>query len=86
MSGIGRLLRNENRIDFSALWKRAMTISAILMLIAVGALVVRGLNLGIEFEGGASWEVRSAEVTSDQLQSVLEPLGLGDARIQRVAN
>ena len=86
MSGIGRLLRNENRIDFPALWKRAVTISAVLLLVAVGSLVARGLNLGIEFEGGASWEVRSAEVTSDQLQSVLEPLGLGDARIQRVAN
>jgi len=86
MSSIGRLLRNENRIDFPGLWKRALTISAVLLLVAVGSLVVRGLNLGIEFEGGASWEVRSAEVTSDQLQSVLEPFGLGDARIQRVAN
>ena len=86
MSAIGRLLRNENNISFPSLWKRALTISAVLLAIALGALLFRGLNLGIEFEGGASWEVRSAEVTSDQLQSALEPLGLADARIQKVAN
>lgn len=86
MSGIGRLLRNENNINFPGLWKRALTVSAVLILIALGALLFRGLNLGIEFEGGASWEVRSSDVTQDQLQSALEPLGLGDARIQEVAN
>lgn len=86
MSAIGRLLRNENRVDFPALWKRALAGSAVLLLVAVGALAIRGLNLGIEFEGGASWEVRSSEVDADDLRSVLEPLGLGDARIQEVAN
>lgn len=86
MSAIGALLRNENDFDFAALWKRTIAVSALLTLVAVGALVVRGLNLGIEFEGGASWEVRSAEVTSDELEAALEPFGLGTARIQRVAN
>lgn len=84
MSAVGRLLRNDNRINFPGLWKRTLTGSAILLLIAVGGLVFQGLNLGIEFEGGASWEVRSAEVTPDQLQEALEPLGLGNARIQNV--
>ena len=86
MSAVGRLLRNENKIDFPGLWKRGLIISAALILIALGALLFRGLNLGIEFEGGASWEVRSADVTSDELKSALEPVGLGDARIQKVAN
>jgi preprotein translocase subunit SecF len=84
MSAVGRLLRNENRIDFPSLWKRSLTASAVLFVVAVGALAFLGLNLGIEFEGGASWEVRSAEVTSEKLQSSLEPLGLGNARIQNV--
>lgn len=86
MSAIGRLLRNENRIDFTALWKRGLMLSGALLLIAVGSLLFRGLNLGIEFEGGASWEVRSAAVGSDDLQEALEPFGLGNARIQQVAN
>lgn len=86
MSAIGRLLRNENRIDFAGLWRRALTGSGVLLLIAIGALIFGGLNLGIEFEGGASWEVRSADATADDLRAALEPLGLGDARVQKVAN
>lgn len=86
MSGIGALLRNENRIVFPKLWRPALIVSAVLLTIAVGSLLVQGLNLGIEFEGGASWEVRSATADADDLRSALEPLGLGDARIQQVAN
>ncbi len=86
MSAMSRLLRNENRVEFSGLWKRALSISAVLVLIAIGALFIRGLNLGIEFEGGASWEVRSPETSADELREALEPFGLGDARIQQVAN
>ena len=86
MSAIARLLRNENRIDFPGLWKRALMVSAALLLVAIGSLIFRGLNLGIEFEGGASWEVRSASTDSDELRDALAPFSLGDARVQQVAN
>jgi len=86
MSALGRLLRNENRIDFPRLWRPATIVSAVLIVIAVASLLVQGLNLGIEFEGGASWEVRSSLVDADDLRDALEPLGLGDARVQQVAN
>lgn len=86
MSGIGRLLRNQNKIDFPSIWKRGLIFSGALLFIAIGALLFRGLNLGIEFEGGASWEVRSAEIGADDLREALEPMGLGDARVQQVAN
>lgn len=86
MSRIGAILRNENRIDFAALWKRALIGSAVLLLIAIGGLIFRGLNLGIEFEGGASWEVSSPTIDTEQIRSALEPLGLGNARVQQVAN
>lgn len=86
MSGIGALLRNENKIDFPSKWRPALMVSSVLLVIAIGSLIFQGLNLGIEFEGGASWEVRSGEVTADELSEALEPLGLGDARIQQVAN
>lgn len=86
MSPIGALLRNENKIDFPRYWRPTTIVSSILVLIAIGALLFQGLNLGIEFEGGASWEVRSATIDADDLRDALEPLGLGDARIQQVAN
>ena len=83
---IRALLRNENNIDFPRFWKPAGMASGVLLLVAIGALLIGGLNLGIEFEGGASWEVRSGTVTSDELRDALEPFGLGDARVQQVAN
>jgi len=86
MTGFGSILRNENRIDFPGLWNRVMIASAVLLLIAIGALIFRGLNLGIEFEGGASWEVSSPTIDTEQIRDALEPLGLGNARVQQVAN
>ena len=86
MSAIGRLLRNQNRIDFPRLWRPAIIVSSLLLAIAIISLVAQGLNLGIEFEGGASWEVRSSTIDADDISEALEPLGLGDARVQQVAN
>lgn len=86
MSAVGRLLRNENNLNFPGMWKRALTVSGVLLAIAIGSLIFQGLNLGIEFEGGASWEVRSATVEADDLRGALEPFGIGNARVQQVAN
>jgi len=86
MSGLGHLLRNENDYDFPAWWKRTLTVSAVLLAIAIGALLFRGFNLGIEFEGGASWTVTSSDTSADELRDALAPLGLDDARVQQVSN
>ena len=86
MSAVARLLRNENNLNFPGMWKRALTVSGVLLAIAIGSLIFQGLNLGIEFEGGASWEVRSATVEADDLRGALEPFGIGNARVQQVAN
>lgn len=74
------------RIAFAPLWKKAMIGSLVLVAIALVSLLARGLNLGIEFEGGASWELRSGEVNTDDLREALAPFGLDDARIQEVGN
>lgn len=65
-----------------------MGVFAIVSGILVGGSVVAtsalGLNFGIDFAGGYEIQVKFAEATSEaQVQSALEPLGLGDARIQR---
>lgn len=60
-----------------------LTISAILLLISVSSLVIRGLNLGIDFTGGNLFELRFAEaVTTGQIREVLNGLGLGNSRVQ----
>lgn len=86
MTAVRAILRNENRIDFPRLWKPVLSLSAAVLVVVLVTLFVSGLNLGIEFEGGASWEVRSDTASISDLRDGLEPFGLADARIQKVAN
>ena len=49
--------RGENSWDILRLSRKVLIGSAIAVLVCVVALLVRGLNLGIEFEGGSVWEI-----------------------------
>ncbi len=49
--------RGENSWDILRLSRKVLLGSAAAVLICVVALFVRGLNLGIEFEGGSVWEI-----------------------------
>ena len=40
--------------------KRWAILSGVLILLSFAALFTRGLNFGIDFEGGTSWQVRMA--------------------------
>jgi len=84
MSVLGRLNRGETNINFMKWWKRGLVFSAILVLVSVVSLSTRGLNLGIDFEGGVSWEVSAPGVSVDEARSALVPLGEGGAKIQIV--
>ncbi|MDG4951080.1 protein translocase subunit SecD [Weeksellaceae bacterium KMM 9724] len=61
----------DAKYDFLKFKKTAYIISAVLLLISVGSLVTRGLNLGIEFQNGREYKVRfdqpvaSNEVAAD---------------------
>ncbi len=49
--------RGENSWDILRVARKVILGSALLVLVCVVALLVRGLNLGIEFEGGSVWEI-----------------------------
>ena len=76
MGVIGDLYRNKTDIDFPKVFRPMLVVSTILVVASIVSLVWRGLNLSIEFEGGASWEVPSETLTLDQAESVLQ--GRGD--------
>lgn len=83
MSKLGQLSRGETNIDFVGLRKRWFTISATLIAISLLALAVRGLNLGLEFQGGTLVQVQNeAGLEIQDVRDALAPLGLSDARIQ----
>ena len=84
MSMLGRLYRGENDIDFKKWWRRGLVFSAILIVISVLSLFTRGLNLGIDFEGGISWEIKAPGVSVGEARSALAGVGEGGAKIQQV--
>lgn len=86
MSAITRLYRGENNYNFTKLWRWGVRLSAALFVISIISLATRGLNLGIDFEGGLSWQVKAPGVTVEQARDVLTPLGLGEAKVQIVGS
>jgi len=84
MTTRSQLYRNQANIDFRTWWKRGAVISLVLVLVAGGAWIFKGLNLGIEFEGGVSWEFRSDDLSTEEIRDALEPVGQDDARIQKL--
>jgi preprotein translocase subunit SecF len=95
MSGFGqRLYRGEVSYDFISKWKTWFAISAVLLIVAIGALFFRGLNLGIEFRGGADFAIPNATCSVADARAVAEAetggqtivtvAGSGTMRVQTV--
>jgi preprotein translocase subunit SecF len=84
MGYLQRIHRGENVVDFPRLWRPAVILSAMLLLIGVVSIVTRGFNWSIDFEGGTQWEVRAPEVSVAEARDFLRPLGEGESKIQIV--
>jgi SecD/SecF fusion protein len=71
------------QIDFMRKRYLWFAISGAIVLLGAGALVVRGLNLGIDFKGGSqlTFKTPAAHTTGD-VRQVLAPQGYADAVIQ----
>ena len=73
----------RTNFDFTGRPWRWAILSGTVILIGLIAIFTRGLNLGIDFEGGTSWQVpvkgKSASVAD--VRNVVQPLGLGDAKV-----
>ena len=86
MNWMSRLNRGQTTIDFLRWWKRGLAISAVLVVVSIVSLATRGLNLGIDFEGGVSWEVQAPGVSVEEARSGLESVGEAQAKIQIVGS
>jgi preprotein translocase subunit SecF len=68
---------------FMATRKRWYTVSAVLILVSLGSLAVRGLNFGIDFTGGVVMEFAFPQAASiEKVRGELEKAGFGDAAVQ----
>lgn len=80
-----RLYRGETTIDFYGRRKYGLIVSGIVLLVMFGSLVLQGLNLGIDFKGGVSFEVQTNKtLTSDRAREILTSLDVSaeNAKIQ----
>ncbi|WP_406859742.1 protein translocase subunit SecF [Streptomyces sp. HUAS MG47] len=87
-----RLNRGEVVYDFIGNRRIWYGISVLITITAIAALAVRGLNMGIEFQGGAVFTTPKSEVSVSQAQEfveeasghevIVQKLGEGQLRIQ----
>jgi preprotein translocase subunit SecF len=82
MSIVSRLASYDDDIDFRQVWKVGTTLSLLVLVVSIGAIFARGLNLGIDFEGGASWDVPSSDLSVEDVRDALRSEGEGGAKIQ----
>ena len=83
MSAWRRLTRGETKIDFVGHRRRWFILSSILIAVSLASFGLRGLSLGIEFEGGLGIQSPNpAGAGVGETRDALESAGVHDATIQ----
>jgi preprotein translocase subunit SecF len=86
VSVLRRLYRGETTANFVGRRRWGFGISILLVVVSVVSLFARGLNLGIDFEGGVSWELETEQVAIADVETVLKANGIDSstAKIQEL--
>ncbi|MCP5365718.1 MAG: protein translocase subunit SecF [Hyphomicrobiales bacterium] len=78
-----RIIPSNTKIPFLAGRRICFALSIVLVLGSIGLLVVKGLNLGIDFQGGILLEVRtSGPANIAEMRGTLSDLKLGEVTLQ----
>ena len=80
----GRLYRGDVSINFVGRQKLWYTISGCILVIAIVALLVRGLNFSVDFKGGSIFQVKAPNATITQVEQAVPDGGGGTATVQKV--
>ena len=88
LSGIGgRLYRGETSFNFIGKRKIWYTFSGLLILASAATLFTQGLHLGIEFKGGSSFTVTSANASVSSAESAVTEAGItSQIIVQKIGN
>ena len=81
-----KLYRGEVSYDFVGQRKRWYTISAAILVICVASLLLRGLNLGVDFEGGNVVTLPTATGTVADAREVALAAGAKDVTVTEVTS
>jgi preprotein translocase subunit SecF len=85
----GRLYHGETSFDFVGKRKIGFAISITLIVLTLGSLFTRGINLGIDFEGGVAWQVPTSETMDvEAARAVLDDNGVSteNAKVQNLTS
>jgi preprotein translocase subunit SecF len=79
----GDVIHERTSFDFVGRSWRWALLSGTVIVVCLLSLASRGLNLGIDFEGGTSWQVpvEGKDPSVGDVRDVLEPLGLADSKV-----
>jgi preprotein translocase subunit SecF len=81
-----RLYHGETSFDFMGHKRWWFGFSGVIIAAGVISLIVSGLNLGIDFKGGVTWQAKAKGVSVSAMRDVVRPFGIGDATIQTTGN
>ncbi|MDQ0778576.1 preprotein translocase subunit SecF [Streptomyces aurantiacus] len=81
-----RLHRGEIGYDFVGKRKIWYGISILITITAIVGLAVRGLNMGIEFQGGAVFTTEKTSISVSQAETYAEEASGHDAIVQKLGN
>ncbi len=83
MSVLTRMYRGETHFDFVGAAGKTLIVSAVLVVLSLVLLVVRPLNLSIDFTGGTVVVATNAGGASlEEVRSAMSDVGQGGARVQ----
>jgi len=88
LSGLGgRLYRGETSIEIIGRRRRWYAVSAVFVLLSLGALSIQGLHLGIEFKGGSSFTVTETGGYIEDARAAVAAAGVpGEAIVQTIGS
>ncbi len=81
-----RLYRGETSFDFIGNRRWWFGVSALIIVLGIFSLGVRGLNEGIDFKGGQSWIVSSQTLTVPQATTAVEAAGISQPTVVQLTN
>ena len=88
-SALGRLYHGETAIDFYGLRRRGFVVSLIFVLVSLVSLFARGVDLGLDFEGGVAWQVpATATMDIEAARAILDENGVdaANAKLQTLSS
>ncbi len=87
MGVLGRLYRGENNVNFIGNRKRWYLASAVLILVCLLSIGLRGFNFGIEFAGGSQFQLpKQSSVSLEDARSTVEDAGIEVASSQEAGS